>query len=65
MIETLAAQVKFAAGQMEEAFDIYQAALKIYPQHRALAYGYADALLRNGRAETALKFVSEQLRFTP
>ena len=65
MIETLAAQVKFEAGQIEEAFDIYQAALKIYPQHRALAYGYADALLRSRRAETALKFVSEQLRFTP
>jgi predicted Zn-dependent protease len=65
MIETLAAQVKFEAGHTAEAFDIYQAALKIYPQHRALVYGYADALLRSRRAETALEFVSQQLRFTP
>jgi predicted Zn-dependent protease len=65
MIETLAAQVKFEAGQIEEAFDIYQAALKIYPQHRALVYGYTDALLRSRHVDTALKFVSQQLRFTP
>ena len=65
MIETLAARVKLAVGQTGEALDIYQAALKIYPQHRALIYDYADALLRSGRADDALKFVGQQLRFTP
>jgi predicted Zn-dependent protease len=65
MIETLAARVKLGVGQTAEALDIYKAALKIYPQHRALTYDYADALLRSGRADTALKFVSQQLRFTP
>ena len=64
MIETLAARVKLAGGQTAEALDIYKAALKIYPQHRALTYDYADALLRSGRADTALKFVSQQSRFT-
>ncbi len=65
MIETLAARVKLAAGQTAEALDIYEAALKVFPQHRALIYDYADALLRNGRADGALKFIGQQLRFTP
>ncbi|SEK29457.1 M48 family metalloprotease [Nitrosovibrio tenuis] len=65
MVETLAARVKLAVGQTAEALDIYQAALKIFPQHRALVYDYTDALLRSGRADTALKFVSQQLQFTP
>ncbi|MEO7464934.1 MAG: tetratricopeptide repeat protein, partial [Nitrosospira sp.] len=65
MIETLAARVKLAGGQTAEALDIYQAALRIYPQHRALIYEYAEALLRNDSADIALKFVSQQLQFTP
>ncbi|HEX8874944.1 MAG TPA: M48 family metalloprotease [Nitrosospira sp.] len=65
MIETLAARVKLASGQTAEALDIYQAALKVFPQHRALIYDYADALLRSGRADGALKFVNQQLQFTP
>ncbi|SCY16847.1 Putative Zn-dependent protease, contains TPR repeats [Nitrosospira sp. Nl5] len=65
MIETLAARVKLAVGQYAEALDIYKAALRIYPQHRALIYDYADALLRGNNADAALKFVSQQLQFTP
>ncbi|MBA4141458.1 MAG: M48 family metallopeptidase [Nitrosospira sp.] len=65
MIETLAARVKLAAGHKTEAFDIYTEALQTFPQHRALIYDYADALLRNGDTDAALKFVSQQLQFTP
>jgi beta-barrel assembly-enhancing protease len=65
MIETLAARVKLATGQTVEALDIYRAALQIYSQHRALIYDYADALLRNNSADAALKFVNQQLQFTP
>lgn len=65
MIETLAARVKLAAGQPEAAFGIYRAALLTYPQHRALSYDYAEALLHNRRAEVALKFISEQLQHAP
>ncbi len=65
MIETLAARVKLALGQTAEALDIYEAALRIYPQHRALIYDYADALLRVSSADAALKFVSQQLQFAP
>ena len=65
MIETLAARVKLALGQTKDALDIYQAALQIFPHHRALIYDYVDALLRNSGADKALKFVSRQLQFTP
>lgn len=65
MIETLAARVKLAMGQTAEALDIYEAALRTYPQHRALVYDYADALLRSNGAEAALKFVNQQLQYMP
>lgn len=65
MIETLAARVKLASGQTSDALGIYKSALQIFPQHRALIYDYADALLRNGKADDALKFVSRHLQFTP
>ena len=50
---------------MSEAFDIYKEALKTFPQHRALSYDYADALLRHESAEAAIKFINQQLQFTP
>lgn len=65
MIETLAARVKLATGQTEEALGIYKAALQIFPQHRALIYDYADALLHNYRANKALELVDRHLQFTP
>jgi predicted Zn-dependent protease len=65
MIDTLAARVKLATGQIGEALETYQAALQIYPQHRALIYDYADALIRNGQAGTAVDFLDRQLQYTP
>ena len=53
MIETLAARVKLAAGQTSEALAIYEAALEIFPQHRALVYDYANALLRGAMPQRA------------
>jgi len=61
MIETLAASVKLANGKITEAFNIYKDALKIYPQHRALIHGYADALIKNKQIDTALEFINKQL----
>ena len=65
MIETLAARVKFSVGLYSEGLRIYKAALIIYPQHRALIYDYAAALLYDGSQKEALKFINQQLRFTP
>ena len=65
MIETLAARVKLSVGQYDEALGIYKTALRTYPNHRALIYDYATALLHNGYKDEALKFTSQQLLFTP
>jgi predicted Zn-dependent protease len=62
MIETLSASVKLANGQTTEAFNAYKNALKIYPQHRALMHGYAQALIQNKQTETALEFINKQLQ---
>ncbi|PXV81729.1 M48 family metalloprotease [Nitrosomonas eutropha] len=63
MIETLAARVKFADGQIDDAFKLYQAALQSFPHYRALVYDYVDALLEHKDAQTALNFINEQSRF--
>lgn len=65
MIETLAARVKLSVGKHDEGLKKYKTALRTYPQHRALVYEYAAALLDNGYEEKALKFISQQLQFTP
>jgi predicted Zn-dependent protease len=65
MIETLAARVKFSVGLHSEGLSLYKAALIIYPQHRALIYDYAAALLYDGSQKEALKFINHQLQFTP
>ncbi|MDP1558379.1 MAG: M48 family metalloprotease [Nitrosomonas sp.] len=63
MIETLAAMVKLSAGKTSEALTIYQTAINIYPQHRALIHGYATALLQNQQINVALEFINKNLRF--
>lgn len=62
MIETLSASVKLADGKTNEAYNTYKTALKVYPQHRALTHGYADALIQNKQTETALEFIGKQLQ---
>lgn len=65
LIENLAVQIKVAAGQQGAALAQYQAALKSFPNHRALVYGYAETLLNNRHSTEALKLVSDRLRRFP
>lgn len=65
IIENLEATIKAAAGQQDAALAQYQAALKSFPNHRALVYGYAESLLQNRRSSDALKLVGERLRRFP
>lgn len=60
MIETLGARVKLANKQVTDAFKIYQAALRAYPQHRALVYDYIAALLQHKSAQAALDYINKQ-----
>ncbi|TAN75454.1 MAG: M48 family peptidase [Gallionella sp.] len=65
MIETLAGQVKRAAGNDVGALAFYLAATQNFPQHRALVYDYTDLLLQSKQAETAVKLLAEQLAHYP
>lgn len=64
-IENLAAQIMAAAGQHGAALAQYRAALKSFPNHRALVHGYAEALLQNRQSDEALRLVSDRLRRFP
>jgi len=63
MIDTLAAQVKFENGKIEDAFKLYQTSLTAYPHYRALIYGYVDALLRHNEPQAAFDFIRKQSQF--
>lgn len=60
-IENLAAELKLAEGKTDAAIALYRNALRNYPQHRALVYGLAEALVRAGRAAEADKFLSPRI----
>jgi predicted Zn-dependent protease len=65
IIENLGALIKIASGQQGTALAQYQAALKSFPNHRALVYGYAETLLQNHHSSDALKLVGDRLRRFP
>ena len=60
--EWLAAQLKIDQKRDEEALAIYRSALKAFPGHRSLQYGYVDLLLSLGRRTEALAALEERLR---
>ncbi|MDD5330542.1 MAG: M48 family metalloprotease [Sulfuricella sp.] len=65
MLENLEARIMIAAGRHDAALAQYQAALKKFPNHRALLYGYAESLLQARQSVPALKLVGDRLRFHP
>jgi predicted Zn-dependent protease len=65
MIENLAGQVKRAGKNPAAALAFYRTAVQNFPQHRALIYDYADLLLQNDQAETAVKLLTAQLTHHP
>ena len=65
MIETLAGQVKRAEKNPAAALAFYRTAVQNFPQHRTLIYDYADLLLQNDQAETAVKLLTTQITRHP
>jgi predicted Zn-dependent protease len=65
MIATLEGQVLRATNNYSGAMAFYRTAVQNFPQHLALIYDYADLLLQNNRAETAVKLLTEQLTRYP
>ena len=60
--ELLAAQLMADMRRNDEAFAIYRAALRVFPQQRSLAYAYVELLLQSGRSREALADLEERLR---
>jgi beta-barrel assembly-enhancing protease len=65
LVASLAGRLAVAQGKPDEATGMYRAAVKSFPQHRALGYEYAEVLIANRKAEEALQIVSEQLQLFP
>lgn len=61
MIDALAAQVLIAGGELEKGLGAYREGLRANPGRRALAYGYADALIAARRANEAVEFLAPRL----
>ncbi len=65
MIENLSARLQVAKNNAPLAGQQYAAALKIYPDNRALLYGYADHFLALKQADSAIQLVKEKQRLYP
>ena len=63
--ELLAAQLKADMRKGDEALSIYRAALRTYPHHRGLVYGYVELLMQTGHADEALADLEGRLRDSP
>lgn len=65
IIDALACRLAEAGGDAERALACYQAALRSYPNYRALVYGHAEQLLRARQPAAALQLVETRLREQP
>jgi len=63
IIETQAARLMLAAGDIAGAMRLYRDALRNFPGYRALVYNYAETLLRANQPEEALKLVESRLQY--
>ncbi len=65
IVETLAAELKSARGDVPGSVQAYREARGRYPQSRALAYGYIEALLAASDAQEALRTTKGELENHP
>lgn len=65
MAEDLLAHVLIETGHLAEGVARLHAAIARYPDYKPLAYAYARALLREGKANDALAFVNDRQQLWP
>lgn len=65
MVDTLAADVQRAQGDLAGALKTYREARVRHPRNKALLYGQIEALLADGQRQEALKLASAELQLTP
>ena len=64
LFDSLAASIVHDQGDYAKAIDLYQAALRRYPDQRALNYGYIGSLLDAHRDQEALAAIDNRLMLT-
>ncbi len=62
MIATLNCEIRAAAHAGDAAARCYEDALKAYPHHRALTYGYIDLMLAERKPQAALQMIEDRLK---
>ena len=60
--EALAAELLADQGKVDEALTAYRTALRAFPNHRGLTYGYLEQLLQAGQANEVIAFLDERMR---
>jgi len=65
MIENLNARLQVAKNNPQQAAKQYASALKLYPDNRALIYGYAEHFLAIKQAENAIKLIKDKQSLYP
>jgi len=65
MVESLAAELRRARGDLGAAERLYREGRARYPQARALLYGQIDTLLADGRAREALEAAAAEAQLYP
>lgn len=65
MIENLSARLQVVENNPQQAAKQYAAALKLYPDNRALIYGFADHFLAIKQADNAIKLIKEKQGLYP
>jgi beta-barrel assembly-enhancing protease len=65
MIANLSAHLQVAKNNPQQAAKEYAAGLKLYPDNRALIYGYAEHFLAVKQADNAIKVVKEKQGMYP
>ena len=65
MVETLAVHLLLVQGRTQDALERFRNALTLFPKHRALIYGFAEALMSVHQSDEAIRFLSEKQLLLP
>ena len=65
MLLSLKAELKLKQGAVAQAMEFYRAAMARYPRHKPLIHGYADALIRTGKAQAAIDMLRSNVAIWP
>jgi predicted Zn-dependent protease len=64
-IENLSAEIQAGQRKWDKALAQYRIAMKQFPSHRGMLYGYLNTLYEAGQTDLAIREISEQLKNLP